>query len=96
MNLVDVVRTWLENEPELAHFKVEHSNFEDFDADWITCPCSEHILVSIKETSVISMTKPLSDDKRYKLPQFYDIPAQHPEFFEMIKYSLLTYHATYL
>lgn len=96
MKLVDVVKMWLENEPELKHFKIEHSLAEDFDADWITCPCSEHILVSIKESSVIAMTKPLSDDKRLRLPEFYNIPAHHPEFFEMIKYSLLAYHQTYL
>lgn len=96
MRLVDAVQTWLDGEPDLKHFKIEHSIAEDFDADWITCSCSDHILASIKESSVITMTKPLSEEARLKLPQFYDLPASHPQFFEMIKFSLLTYHQTYL
>lgn len=96
MNLVDVVRTWLESEPDLKHFRVEHSNAEDFEADWITCSCSEFILASIKDSSVVTVTKPLSDDPRLRLPEFYNIPAHHPQFFEMIKFSLLNYHQTYL
>lgn len=96
VSLLDAIRTWLDDDPELKHFVLENSYAEDFDANWITCPCSSHILVSIKESLVIAMSKPISEDKRMRLPTFYEIPASHPQFFEMIKYSLLTYHQTYL
>jgi hypothetical protein len=93
MNLVDIIRTWLDNEPDLKHFKVEHSNAEDFDMDWITCPCCDHILVSIKESSVVAMTRPSSST--LYLPNFFEISAHHPQFFEMIKFSMLKYHEIY-
>lgn len=100
MTLKDAIETWLTEDPELSHFFVEHSNEEDFDADWIICECSDHILATIKERSVMCMTAPvdvaLGKNARVKLPLFYDLPAEHPQFFEALKYSLLHYHSTYL
>lgn len=99
MTLKDIIRTWLAEDPELKHFVLEHSDVEDFDADWITCPCSSHILATIKERSVLAMTAPLDttlEKTRVRLPLWFDVPISHPLFFEMLKYSLLKYHTTYL
>lgn len=95
MNLLDAVKVWMKEDRELAHFAVEHSDSEDFDADWIICKCSDHILATIEERAVIVMTAPLSE-QRLRLPTWYEVPASHPQFFEMIKYALLNYHQAYL
>lgn len=99
MELLDAIKIWLKDDQELAHFFVEHSDAEDFDANWIICKCTDHILATIEERSVMCMTAPVSADVdkiRVRLPTFYELPASHPQFFEMLKFSLLTYHETYL
>lgn len=95
MTLVEAMRVWMKEDKELAHYSVEHSDHEDFDADWIICSCSDHILASIKESSVTVMTKPLGEE-RLRLPSWFDVPMSHPQFFEMIKFALLRYHREYL
>lgn len=99
MDLLDAIKIWIKEDKELAHFYIEHSDAEDFDADWIICKCTDHILATIKERSVMCMTAPVDanlEKTRVRLPTFYDLPMSHPQFFEMLKFSLLHYHATYL
>lgn len=98
MRLIDAVRTWLDDDPELKHFHIENSTREDFEQDWIICGCSDLIIGTIKERSVAVMTAPLDtilDKTRVRLPIWFDIPMEHPQFFEMIKYGLLHYHNVY-
>lgn len=95
MTLAEAVKFWIKDDKQLQHYSVEHSDSEDFDADWIICECSDHILASIKESSVTVMTRPLGDG-RLRLPSWYDVPMSHPQFFDMLKYALLTYHQAYL
>lgn len=99
MNLLDAIKIWLKDDKEVAHFFVEHSYAEDFDADWIICKCTDHILATIEERSVMCMTAPVDmnfEKTRIRLPVWYELPASHPQFFEMLKFSLLKYHETYL
>lgn len=99
MKLLDAVKMWMDEDVELRHFYLENSTREDFDADWIICNCSDLILATVKERSVLVMTAPIDtslDKVRVRLPRFYELPMEHPQFFEMIKYSLLTYHKCYL
>lgn len=98
MRLRDLVRTWMDDDPDLKHFHIEESTREDFEAYWIICKCSDLIIAIVKERSVGLMTAPLEtslDKVRVRLPVWVDVPMEHPQFFEMIKYGLLTYHETY-